>query len=242
MHSKRLKEHGLLNYIGGSDYNFRTATATKENIHSDFERLLKQANIKHPQEIYTGQQTHLTNIAYCDGENGEPFIIGRQFPETDGLLTNKENIAIVIKFADCTPIVLYDPVQKVQAIVHSGWRGTVGEISKAALRKMTTEFNSKLENILAYVGPSIDQENYEVGPEVYEAFLMNPDRDTFLEPKGEKFLMDMSLANKKLLLSAGILQENIEVETASTFTDETLHSARQEGKEYGLNAMVTCMI
>lgn len=242
MYSKLLKKHGLLNYIGGSDYNFRTVTATNESIHSDFERLIKQANIKNPLKIYTGHQTHLTNVAYCDGENGEPFIIGRQFQETDGLITDKENIALVVKFADCTPIILFDPVKKIQTIVHSGWRGTVGEISKEALRKMTEEFNSNKKDVLAYVGPSIAQENYEVGAEVYDAFSMNPDRDTFFKPNGEKYLMDMALANTKILLAAGIPEENIEVESATTYSDERLHSARKEGKEYGLNAMVTCMV
>ena len=242
MYSKLLKKNGLLNLIGGSDYNFRTATTTEVEIHSDFERLVKQAKIKNPKEIYTGHQTHLTNVAYCDGENGEPFIIGRQFVETDGLITNKEGIALAVKFADCTPIVLFDPIKKVQAIVHSGWRGTVGEISLEALRKMTEEFNSNIEDVLAYVGPSIAQDNYEVGVEVYEAFRDNPDRDAFFKPHGEKFLMDMAFANTKLLLAAGIAEDNIEVETATTYTDDRLHSARQEGNEYGLNAMVTCIV
>ena len=54
--------------------------------------------------------------------------------------------------------------------------------------------------------------------------------------------MDMAFANTKLLLAAGIAEDNIEVETATTYTDDRLHSARQEGNEYGLNAMVTCIV
>lgn len=240
MFSKRLKENGLLNFIGGSHFNFRAVTAGK-TIKEDYEGLLEKAGITNPLEIYSGQQTHSTNVVQVEAEEGEPFLVGREFPETDGLLTAKKHIALVIKFADCTPIVLYDPTEKVQAIVHSGWRGTVGEISKIAIEKMVNDFDVKLENIFAYVGPSIDQENYEVGAEVYEAFSMNPDRDLFFKPYGKKYLLDMSLANIQLLLQAGLKEENIEVEKTSTFISENLHSARKEGKNYGLNAMVTYM-
>ncbi|HLR91872.1 MAG TPA: peptidoglycan editing factor PgeF [Atopostipes sp.] len=241
MHSKRLKEEGLLNVIGGKDFNFR-ATNTEEALIRDYKRLLEKAEITEPTALYSGHQTHSTNIAYADGTNGESYLFGKRFGDTDGLITDKRNIALVIKFADCTPVVLYDPVQKVQAIVHSGWRGTVGEISKLALQKMTEEFGAKKDNILAYLGPSIDQENYEVGGEVYDAFSMNPDRDRFFKSKGEKYVLDMLKANYHLLLQAGIPKENIEMESASTFTDDRLHSARQEGRDYALNAMVTCMI
>ena len=242
MYSRLLKDNGLVNFIGGSDYNFRAATNSAEQLVKDYKRLIKAASITQPVELYTGSQTHSTNVAYADGTSGESFLIGRQYNDTDGLVTDKKNVALVIKFADCTPIVLYDPVKKVQAIVHSGWRGTVGEISKVALLKMTNEYGVEIKNVIAYVGPSIGQENYEVGPEVYEAFLNNPDRDQFFKPQGEKYLLDMSLANVLLLHQAGISKANIEVEKATTYTDTRLHSARQEGKDYGLNAMITCFV
>lgn len=241
MYSKRLKENGLLNYIGGSEYNFRIETAEK-NILQDYERLLKEAGIVNIDETYSGHQTHSTNIVHVDNTEGKSFLIGKQFSDTDGLITNSKNKALLIKFADCTPIVLFDPVENVQALLHSGWRGTVGEISKLALEKMENNFGTRKENILAYIGPSIDQKNYEVGLEVYEAFSLNPDRDLFFKPHGEKYLLDMALANYQLLIQSGLKEENIEVENTSTFTARNLHSARKEGKNYGLNAMVTCMI
>src|SRR5699024_12678807 len=120
MYSKRLKEKGLFHFIGGSDYNFRQAT-TEENILIDYERLLKEAGIIEPKEVYSGHQTHSTNVVQVDDTKSEPFLIGQQFRDTDGLFTKKKNVALIIKFADCTPIALYDPIEKVQALVHSGW-------------------------------------------------------------------------------------------------------------------------
>lgn len=240
MYSQLLKDHGLMNLIGGSDYNFRPATA-KESFADDVNRLLIQAEIE-PKKLYSAKQVHEANVTYCDGTNGEPYLIGRHIQNSDGLMTDKKAIALMIKFADCTPIVLYDPIEKVQAVVHSGWRGTVAKISHVAINKMIAEFGVKKENILVYMGPSIDQKNYEVGSEVYAAFSDQLDRDLYFKAVGEKYLLDMSLANYQLLIEAGLLIENIEVENASTYTNVGLHSARQEGKSYGLNAIVTMMI
>jgi hypothetical protein len=239
MYSELLKENGLVNLVGGSDYNFRLATA-EATFSDDVKRLLKAAEIE-PKNLYAARQVHDIKVAYVDGENGDDYIVGRYFEQTDGLITDKKNIALLIKFADCTPIVLYDPVEKVQAVVHSGWRGTVDKISHVAILKMVEEFGSKKENILAYVGPSIAQENYEVGPEVYAAFSEQADRELYFKEAGEKYLLDMARANYELLLEMGILEENIEVEPETTYISPKLHSARQEGINYGLNAIVTMM-
>lgn len=237
MYSSLLREKGLLNLVGGMDYNFRLATA-EETFVSDVERLLEEAGMTGA-VVYTGKQVHKANVAYADGKNGEDFVIGRHFEDTDGLITDQENVALFIKYADCTPIVLFDPVEKVQASVHSGWRSTVQKIGQVAVEKMVKDFGCELENIVAYVGPSIEQAHYEVGPEVYEAFSGEADRDLYFKAHGEKYLLDMAESNVQLLIKSGILPENMDVETAKTYTNKGLHSARKEGKEYGLNAIVT---
>lgn len=163
--------------------------------------------------------------------------------EHDVLNIDSEAKTVTVKdqFADCTPVVLYDPVKKVQASVHSGWRGTTKQISLKAIERMVEQFECDKETILAYVGPSINLANYEVGPEVYEAFKEFKSRDDFFEPRGEKYLMSMLDANLSILLEAGLKAENIEIERASTYTDNRLHSARKEGPEYKLNGIVTMM-
>ena len=240
MQSALLKKNGLLNKIGGSHYNFRSATA-KDSIKSDVERLLEEAGMADALTVYTTKQVHGNHVAYADGEMGEDFVIGRHFTNTDGLITDKPGVSLLIKYADCTPIVLFDPIKNVQASVHSGWRSTVQKISHVAIDKMVNEFGCQEENILAYLGPSIDQDNYEVGPEVYVAFEAEMDRDLYFKAYGEKYLLNMTEANYQLLLKAGIRPENIEVNNISTYTDEALHSARKEGKDYELNGIVTML-
>lgn len=239
MHSIQLTQNGLTHYIAGSDYNFRVSTAG-EKVAADTERVLNQMQIS-PQEIYSGTQVHGVNIAYCDGKNGEDYLIGRNFPDTDGLITDQPNIALLIKYADCSPIILFDPVKGVHAALHSGWRGTVQRISEHAIAMMESRFYSKREDILAYVGPSIDAYNYQVGDEVYDAFKDFEDRDRFFSRIANRWHLSMSEANLESLLLSGLQKNNIEVSRESTFTSPALHSARQEGPDYQLNGLITMM-
>lgn len=235
MQSELLNRYGIKHLIAGSDYNFRYQTAG-DKVKKDIEQIMDVLEVE-PDEIYTGQQTHSANVAYADGENGEAFAFGRTFKDTDGLLTDQRKVGLLIKYADCTPIVLYDPVNKVLAAVHSGWRGTVQRISEEAIARMEMDFKSKRENLVAFLGPSIDQANYEVGAEVYEAFRGFKERDTFFQPDGEKYRLSMTDANLTSLIQSGIKAENIEVDRTSTFSDSRLHSSREEGKDYQLNGL-----
>lgn len=239
MKSVLMKEKGLAFFIAGMDYNFRQQTRGAQIV-QDVHRALTTMDI-YPTEIYSGQQMHGQNIGYADGMTGEAFMFGRSFPETDGLITDKPGVALLVKYADCTPIVLYDPEKKVLVALHSGWRGTVQRISQKAITKMEREFGCNKEDILAYLGPSIDLDNYEVGLEVYEAFADFRNRDSFFVPQGDKFHLSMTDANLSLLRESGIKEDHIEVSRVSTFADHRLHSARAEGKEYGLNGLIVMM-
>lgn len=88
----------------------------------------------------------------------------------DAIITNKKNIPLVIKTADCIPILLYDKENKVIALVHSGWKGTLNNIVIDTLNKMINKYNSKKENIDVYLYPSIRKCHFEVEYDVYTQF------------------------------------------------------------------------
>lgn len=239
MHSIKLTQKGLSHYVAGAAFDFRYAKVG-ERLAGDVERALLQMQIE-PAALYSGAQVHGVNIEYCDGLRGDDFLVGKIFPETDGLITDRPDVALLIKYADCTPIVLFDPVKRVHAVLHSGWRGTAQEIAAHALERLESDFKCRREDLVVYLGPSIDQMNYEVGVEVYEAFGDFAARDHFFRPRGEKFLLSMSDANLELLLAHGLKRDQIEVSRESTFRNPALHSARREGADYGLNALITMM-
>ncbi len=240
MRSKLLENKGLLNLIGGSEYDISFERKGAEVL-IYVEEILKNMKAS-PEHIYYGKQTHGDNIEYCDGIRGSDYPLGKIFNDTDGLITDMPNIALVIKFADCTPILLFDPVNKVQCCVHSGWRGTVKRISQKAVEKMCVEFHCKKENIHTFLGPDIDVSNYEVGVEVYDAFCEFKNRDEFFIPYGKKYKLDMTLANLDILLESGINKENIEISQLSTFNDLRLNSARRQRENYRLNCIISMIV
>jgi YfiH family protein len=90
--------------------------------------------------------------------------------EGDALVTDRADLAIAIRTADCVPVLLVDPVHRAVAAIHSGWRGTVSGIAARAVEMMTAKFGSVTSDVHAAIGPSIGACCYEVGPEVAEKF------------------------------------------------------------------------
>ena len=136
----------------------------------------------------------------------------RCFSDIDGFVTNTPGVALVTTYADCVPIFLADPVKRAIGLSHSGWRGTVN--------KMTSLYGSNPADIIAFVGPSICRNCYEVGSDVADVFAARygekvfdgilypaaPDR-----PFDGKFRLDLHRANVVNLLAAGLLEKNIGV-------------------------------
>ena len=88
----------------------------------------------------------------------------------DALVTALPDYAIAVRTADCVPVLLYDPVYKVIAAIHSGWRGTVARISQKTIRLMTERFGTNPSDLVAVIGPSIGPDSFQVGKEVADEF------------------------------------------------------------------------
>lgn len=156
--------------------------------------------------------------------------------ETDALVTNKTGLCICVQTADCVPILLFEPVNKVVSAIHAGWRGTVGKIVKVAVQKMVSNYQCKSENIVAAIGPSISPEIYEVGDEVVNAVQKSiPNSENTLYKNGSgKFHFNLWEANRQLLLACGVRSKNIEILGECSFLGkEKYYSARRDGIETG---------
>jgi YfiH family protein len=131
----------------------------------------------------------------------------------DALITNIPNIQLAVTIADCTPVLIFDPVKKAVAAIHAGWRGTVQEIVLKTAFALQKEYGSDPQDCLAYVGTCIDECSFEVGEDVAGNFVSDFKR---WDDKKKKFFVDLKSANKDQLLRAGIKPENIEVSPFST--------------------------
>ena len=92
------------------------------------------------------------------------------FEFVDGFITNKKNIPLVTKYADCTPIILYDKIKNVIGNVHSGWRGTLQKISVEAVRLMEEKYNCNPADIIVCIGPCIKQCHFQVEEDFIDKF------------------------------------------------------------------------
>ena len=78
----------------------------------------------------------------------------------------EKNLGIFLNFADCTPVIIYDPIKQIGAVSHAGWRGTAGNIASKTVKKMVNEFGSNPETLKCAIGPAISFCCYNVGEEV----------------------------------------------------------------------------
>lgn len=132
----------------------------------------------------------------------------------DGLVTNEPEVVLTVFSADCTPILLYDPVAKAVGAVHAGWRGTAAAIAAKAVERMAAEFSSKPENIRAAIGPCISQCCFETDRDVPEAML-NAFGDAAKEAireTGSKYYVNLKALNALALTRAGVRQIDIATE------------------------------
>ena len=117
--------------------------------------------------------------------------------DVDALITDQPGIVLFATYADCYPIVLWDPVGHVAGLVHAGWRGTAAGVATAAVEFMRKEFGA--EHIKAGIGPGICGRCYEVGPEVAQLF-----DERFVAPgRDDRSLLDLAAANRAQLETAG---------------------------------------
>ena len=189
-------------------------------------------------------QTHTGNVKVVENKlnKDKPDFEEMDYNEIDGLITNKKHIILSTTNADCILMLFYDPVKKVIANVHSGWRGTVQRISVKIVEKMKKEFNCNAEDIICCICPSIRKCHFEVERDVKEIFekefsdLME-DNDIIEEKiEDKKWNIDTVLINKIILKRAGLNEGNIiDSGICSVCNSQLIHSYRVEEKNYNAN-------
>jgi len=167
------------------------------------------------------RQEHTDIIATADE--------AKHYGIADAIITNKKNIALTVIVADCVPIFIYDKTKKIIAAVHSGWRGTAKKILWKTLLKLKEEFNCNPQDIIAYIGPCISQENYEVSLDAAIQF----DKKYLKEKENGKFLLDLKTANRDFLLEFGVPLSNLQISNLCSYEEIYLHSYRRDGKLSG---------
>lgn len=212
---------------GDEDYFVKELPKVLEHIELDYS------------SINVTRQVHSNNIAHVNGNgNGNGGV--NFYDETDGLIGGHGDV-LVIKSADCLPVIVYDGVNTRIAAVHSGWKGTANSIVKEAITKMLS-LGSSAADLKIYVGPHIQKTSFEVMDDVKNVFEKNFSYEGIIEKKDEThYLIDLGRVVKLDAMSLGVKEENIYVSCLDTVTDERFHSYRRDKKDYGLMYTMVCI-
>ena len=236
-------------YSIGTDVNFRTARVNKQQLpENEFNKAIQDYK-----NIVKTNQEHTDNIAIANKKINQDFpdINLEEYSKTDGIVTNRPNLVLSTTNADCILLLFFDPVTKTIANTHSGWKGTLQRISVKTVEKMINEFNSKPEDIICCICPSIRKCHFEVNRDVKEMFEnefkdlnINKNIDIMEKQKDkEKWNIDTVLINRIILKKAGLKDENIiDSGLCSVCNKDLIHSFRVEKQGYGLNTALISLI
>lgn len=230
--------HGGVSLEPWNTLNFSVSRGdTRENVETNRQRLAFALGIE-TDEIVRCHQVHGTNVAIVGKEDAGHFL-----EQTDCLVTNAIGVPLSWVFADCVPIIFFDPIHNALGGCHAGWRGTINGAATATLWAMQAAYDTDPEHVLVGIGPSIGPESYEVGTDIVDLAHVKLKRANrfFTYPNGSDSnpTFDLWQANVAQLGDAGVSMDRIEIaeiDTAQNTNDFFSH--RAEKGRCGLFAMV----
>lgn len=183
-------------------------------------------------------QVHGADVIWAQGPvHGRPWIA-----QADAIITDQPDTPLLMRFADCVPLLFFDPVQGVIGMAHAGWRGTAAGVAGETVRAMQTLGGSRPENIEVLIGPSISIDAFQVGSEVVtalEARYGDPEGMLRQDPQDGTYYADLWEANRRDLRAAGVQQ--IETMGICTFqrSDEFFSHRAEKGRTGRFGAIIS---
>ena len=212
-----------------------------KNVEENF-RILADALGIQPEDFVLTKQIHSDIVVKVGREHRGKHMVEGASPECDALITNEPGVALVVFTADCTPILLHDPVTGAVGACHAGWRGTAADIAGKTVRAMTAHFGSDPANIRAAIGPNIAQCCFETDADVPNAMVaaLGDAAKEHIIQRGEKYYVNLKAINAQFLHRAGV--RHVELSDACTACRTDLYwSHRRMGQSRGSQgAIIVC--
>lgn len=201
-------KHGFFTRLGGvskSPFNSLNLGSglgdLSENIIENKRRLFCSIG-RSMESMFDVWQVHSSDVVFTD----LPRSLSNEHQKADAIFTQNPEVTLLMRFADCVPVLIYHPGKRVVGIIHAGWKGTINKIVSKAIKLACDRYKLLPDEIIAAIGPSIGPDHYEVGSEVYK--LGN---DVFSESKAgvfkiieDRIYMDLWEANRFLLIESGV--------------------------------------
>ena len=174
-----------------------------ENVAQNFQILAQALNFD-PNRLVLTRQTHSDIVRQVTDADAQGFD-NHEYPECDALVTNTPGTALAVFTADCTPILLWDPVTGAVGAVHAGWRGTAAKLAAKTLKQMVYAFGCRPENIHAAIGPNIAQCCFQTDRDVPQAMLeaYGERAKNYIQLSGDKYYVNLKALNALSLEQTG---------------------------------------
>lgn len=223
------KYSNILNFVSSIDNgNMAFVNGNNQEVLSNITQFLSSFDISVSQCVFA-EQIHGGGIAIVDENTKyrEATDTVKYISGVDALITKDKNRCLIIKTADCVPLILFDPIKKIVGIVHAGWRGTLENISGETVVTMKLTFKSNPKDLLVAVGPSIGPKDYFVKEDVWSKFEAGGLGDFLKYQSPNQWLLDLNGLNIKQLMDSGVNTNNIEVSGISTYSSSEFFSFRR---------------
>ena len=205
----------------------------KKNIEANLKKVCKKLGCSKNKLILLNQ-IH-SNIVYVINKIPKKKLTG------DSIITNKKKIALGVLTADCAPVFIYDPDNNLVSAIHVGWRGAYNKIITKTINNFKNK-GSKINNLIAVIGPCIAKQSYEVQSDFLKRFLnQNKFNKNFFNFKNKKIFFSLNEYIKNQLKNSGV--GNMEIINKDTFLNKNnFFSSRRSLKnnfdDYGRNISI----
>ncbi len=183
-----------------------------------------------------GEQTHQTNIHVVkqdDPNIGSGALTNKDaLKDIDGLITNQQNVLLTAMYADCVPLYYFDPTTDWIGIAHAGWRGTVNQMAKHMVDKLT-DHGANIATLQVTIGPSISVSNYQVDEKVYQLIPNKWREEVTQKFDATHYLFDLHKLHQLILIDSGVKPNNIFITNYCTYQDDAFYSHRKEEGKTG---------
>ena len=210
----------------------------RENVRANRERAFRALG-RDPASVVDLWQIHSADVVVATSPTPE----GTASPQADALITNRRDLTLFLRFADCVPMVLYDPAHHAIGLVHAGWRGTLKKAAAAAVSAMREQFGTRPAEVLAGIGPSIGPCHYAVGEEVVTQTraAFGAEVDALLRaherPNGQ-YHLDLWEANALALRQTGVEQIEVSGLCTACHTQHFFSHRGEQGKTGRFGALI----
>ena len=189
-----------------------------------------------PRSMFDVWQVHSADVVIAQTPH---FSLPTEF-KADAILTDQPDVTLLMRFADCVPILLHDPKRGVAGIVHAGWQGTVKKVLRETIQVMQAKYGSKPADVLAAIGPSIGPDHYEIGPDVIGRVRASFDgyAEALLPVRDGHVFFDLWAANRLTLEQAGVVQVELAGLCTACHPEDWYSHRAQKGKTGRFGALI----